>query len=497
MSDHNMVDLDEATRQNDFGKTDDGSYIDADSGREELFEQDGFSEAQDLYDSGSSLSESGKDLFDGDLSMENLQGAWQDIQGIKSDVESLPDALSAIMGNPVEWVVSAGLDVLLTMVKPLEDLVGSIAGNEARMMTASQMWTETGQALLPIADHIDSTRDQTLPIWVGEDGLKAAGRMTQYSMAARAMALGCDCIAALLDCAADVAAKAFEEAKKILADLITPLIAKWIAALAASFVTFGGAIAVAVKTTMIWVKMGMIRVANLIKKATAIFEKMVTVVNFVTAVMDRLKPLISVVKGLGSAASDVASHIPKGLPGRVSAEGLGDMASSGRDAIAGAGKALYDHREDIYDQGKWLYDNGRDVYDQGRQVYDDGRELYDRGRDTYESGRQLYETGQNIGETARGTYDSYHAWRDGDISAWEAAGQVGRHSVDMEDHLGGVGDQARQFNRDAEGLIDAGGAATDSGRDFEQSGQQFGDSSGEFYDNSEEAYREFRDRGRS
>ncbi|ONI79925.1 hypothetical protein ALI144C_24670 [Actinosynnema sp. ALI-1.44] len=151
------------------------------------------------------------------------------------------------LASPGQSFIDNGLGWLISIViSPLVDLILEPAiGDPEQMRSTAKGWENVAKWLNGIADAEDKRSEATSAIWEGEAGDKFRAEMMEFGDGARAMAGDVNDIKGILETAADIFDTFVMICVDIIQELVLGLIIEWLAALAASWITFGSSAAVA------------------------------------------------------------------------------------------------------------------------------------------------------------------------------------------------------------------------------------------------------------
>lgn len=192
-----------------------------------------------VYAQGKSIYDSGKKLFTDPFN--NLG----ELASIGGQVASLGSTYSAVVSDPLNWLISQGVGFLIDFVQPLEDLLGMVTGNPERMQGEMDKWQRVGDALVPLSEEIRAAANQGLATWEGRAGDAAKNRLNDFADGVAATANDVKHVLMIMNIAKMLMeiAKAFLE--MLIATFVQWLIMIWIPALAAAVPTAGASTAAA------------------------------------------------------------------------------------------------------------------------------------------------------------------------------------------------------------------------------------------------------------
>lgn len=232
------------------------------------------------------------------------------------------DMLDAAI-NPLSFLISAGLDFLISLIQPLDDLLGMVTGNGERMADEIDRWGEIKAALPPIADAIKPVPEGGLSEWSGKDGDAAREKIKDFAEAVYQLGDQIQVLQGLMRLCELIATCIRKTILALIADWITAQAIAWAAAFAAAVPTAGASTAAAMMnsirtglSTCITAMNRYSRVANTFVEANKILSKIKPVLEVAA------KPLaeagfkaVGMTAGLTSSGSPSTSSIADGFNG--------------------------------------------------------------------------------------------------------------------------------------------------------------------------------------
>lgn len=147
--------------------------------------------------------------------------------------------------DPIGWLVSHGLDMLLELVQPLQDALHQVTGDGPAIGHASNNFVTMAQGFVALADDFEKTGDTALKDWLDEAGDAARAALGDFSAGIRGVGSSAGSVAEVLQMWSMVMAVIEEVIKAIISELASWLITIWAPALAMSVMSLGGSIATA------------------------------------------------------------------------------------------------------------------------------------------------------------------------------------------------------------------------------------------------------------
>ncbi len=223
-----------------------------------------FSDAQNIF----------KDAFaafsDGDLSqgeVVNLATSGQDF------ISSCSDLASGIMADPIGNLLTGGLEFLISICQPLQDLVHMVSGDGPALENAAGNFAEIGKGIEEFSSYFAQEAVEVLVEWDGESAQAAAQRLAEFAKGAKAVAGEAGNIAELLQISSIVMTVIEDFIMALLTELILWLVMIWVPALAASAFTFGGSTAAAASATGVRVTQTTTRASQQVSRLSKLLDK--------------------------------------------------------------------------------------------------------------------------------------------------------------------------------------------------------------------------------
>jgi hypothetical protein len=214
-------------------------------------------------------------------------------------VQSCKDAVSGIATDPLGWLVGQGLNFLITVVQPLQDLIHFVSGDGPALLNAAGNFQKIGQGLQQYAEKFLQDAEEALKTWVGEAKEAAAARLEQFAMGIQGTAGQSGDVAQMLQISSMIMIVIEDFIKAVLTELVTWLIMIWIPALAAAAPTFGGSIAAAWSGTAV-------KGATTTAKATKQVSKLQKMLNLLKDLLAKLKTIMTRTRAFMKEATQAA-----------------------------------------------------------------------------------------------------------------------------------------------------------------------------------------------
>ncbi|WP_019818445.1 hypothetical protein [Saccharomonospora saliphila] len=179
---------------------------------------------------------------DGDVTTSELRSLAADGG---SFVSSCMGAVSDFASDPIGWLVGEGLDFLISICQPLQDLIHMASGDGPALSNAAGSFGNIGQGIADFGDKFAEDAVTALAEWEGEAAQAAATKFAEFAKGIKAVAGEAGNIAELLQISSMIMTVIEEFLKALLTEFITWLIMIWIPALAAAVPTAGASTAAA------------------------------------------------------------------------------------------------------------------------------------------------------------------------------------------------------------------------------------------------------------
>jgi hypothetical protein len=169
--------------------------------------------------------------------------------------------LASFALDPVGWLVSNGLNMLIELIQPLQDALHFVTGDGPGLKEASGNFVEIGKGFVTLADEFVKDGDEALKDWQGEGGEAAKKALAQFSEGIKGIGSSAGAVAETLQMWSMVMTVIEEVIKSIISELVSWLIYLWLPALAASVVSLGSSVATAMTASVA-------KVASVVSKVT-------------------------------------------------------------------------------------------------------------------------------------------------------------------------------------------------------------------------------------
>lgn len=152
--------------------------------------------------------------------------------------------------DPIGWLVSHGLNMLLELVQPMQDALHYVTGDGPAIGHSSENFVTIAQGFVALAEDFEQTGDTSLADWVDDAGNAAKEALGDFSSGIRGIGSAAGSVAEVLQMWSMVMVVIEEVIKAIITELVSWLITLWLPALAASVISFGGSVAAAMTASI-------------------------------------------------------------------------------------------------------------------------------------------------------------------------------------------------------------------------------------------------------
>ncbi|MGW9476693.1 WXG100 family type VII secretion target [Saccharomonospora azurea] len=166
-------------------------------------------------------------------------------------VSSCKDIAQDFALDPIGTLVGQGLDFLISICQPLQDLIHLVSGDGAALQLAAENFGSIGEGINEFGQQFVEEADRFLAGWQGPASDAAAAKLAEFAKGIRGVAGEAGNIAQLLHLSSIVMTVIEEFIIALLTEFITWLVMIWVPALAAAGPTFGGSTAAAGSATAV------------------------------------------------------------------------------------------------------------------------------------------------------------------------------------------------------------------------------------------------------
>jgi hypothetical protein len=217
-------------------------------------------------------------------------GDWRGATvGATSLIQSCRDMATGIATDPLGWLIGQGLNFLITVVQPLQDMIHFVSGDGPALLNAAGNFSAISKGLAEYAQNFVQNAEESLKDWAGVAKEAARARLERFATGIGGTAGQSADIAQLLQISSMVMTVIEEFIKALLTEFVQWLVLIWIPAIAAAAPTFGGSIATAWTGTFA-------KGAHTTTRATGQVSKLQKVLNLLKDLLEKLKVLMSKTK---------------------------------------------------------------------------------------------------------------------------------------------------------------------------------------------------------
>ncbi|RSD09361.1 hypothetical protein [Amycolatopsis eburnea] len=218
------------------------------------------------YKAGKSIGAHAQQAFQADNPSELLSAGGALVGDGAAFVGAAAGDMVTFAMDPIGWLVSHGLNMLLELVQPLQDALHQVTGDGPAIGHASENFVTIAQGFVALADDFEKTGDTALAEWVDEAGNAAKEALGDFSSGIRGIGSAAGSVAEVLQMWSMVMVVIEEVIKGIITELVSWLITLWLPALAASVISFGSSVAAAMTASIA-------KAAAVLKKVTGYLGK--------------------------------------------------------------------------------------------------------------------------------------------------------------------------------------------------------------------------------
>ncbi|MFD4644237.1 WXG100 family type VII secretion target [Lentzea sp. NPDC058436] len=188
-------------------------------------------------------------------------------------VTSVVEFGQGMVMDPIGWLVGQGLNFLISVVQPLEDMIHFVSGDGPALQQAGENFGAIAQGISDLSTRFTEDLQSTVTTWGGSASEAAATRLGEFASGIDGVAGQAGELAELLMMSSMVMQIIEDVIKAILSELITWLIMIWIPALAAAVPSCGASTAAAGAATGVRVASTASRVSRIVAKLRQLLTK--------------------------------------------------------------------------------------------------------------------------------------------------------------------------------------------------------------------------------
>jgi hypothetical protein len=308
MSDHGMNDFSDSPHQGEFGYDSNGDIANPGNAALNVLDHQRILNspikmATSAYKDRDTFKQGGADLkgeFDG-VDMKDWNAVKGRLGNIKTELGKpdgkYKDLMSKSRGtlgiDPLKWLAGTLVDFLIQCFQPLEDVLGVVTGNEARMNVSANMWQEVANAMPPIAEHMNSATTAELAEWEGQDGSTARARIMEMGLMVDGLGYLAMGMNTLLTMMAGVAQALRKFVESLIADGVVWVIKTIAPQIAASIATFGALAPVCIAMTVAKIAGLLFDAYNMIQGAIQFFQSCGEFLSYIQEVFSIMQPFFA------------------------------------------------------------------------------------------------------------------------------------------------------------------------------------------------------------
>lgn len=245
-----------------------------------------------------------------------------------SFVMSCKDTATGLATDPLGWLIGQGLNFLITVVQPLQDLIHMVSGDGPALANAASNFSAIAKGLGDYGEKFVQDVGESLKDWAGAAKDAAQQRMERFATGIGGTAGQAGDIAQLLQISSMVMTVIEEFIKALLTEFVEWLILIWIPALAAAAPTFGGSVAAAWTGTFA-------KGTTTTVKATKQVSKLQKILNMLKQLLDKLKTLMAKTKDFFKQAGTASQAFGQTvrMQSKLGARDLGGKLLDDLDAV--------------------------------------------------------------------------------------------------------------------------------------------------------------------
>jgi hypothetical protein len=298
--------------------------------------------------------------------------------------------------DPVGWLVSNGLNMLLELIQPMQDALHFVTGDGPALKDAAGNFGTIGAGFVTLADDFVQAGDEALQGWEGGGGEAAKKALGDFAQGIKGIGASSASVAETLQMWSMVMTVIEEVIKAIITELVSWLIYLWLPALAASIVSLGSSVAGAMAAS--------------VAKAASVFGKITAHLGKLGKLLDKFMGfLLKWTDDLVKQGSKLTAGGARIMPGEEKAisgllgksEGVGFRLKATGDValetLKGAPKEAFKavagfNPDDVLTKGSAYA--GKAVLDGASKMYETTKDVYAAGK--ADNGESDQETRENL-----------------------------------------------------------------------------------------------------
>jgi hypothetical protein len=263
----------------------------------------GYQDYSDRTSGGGSLKQAAQDAPLVGTAMSAYQDATSgDIGSLGADIGNFVMGAQSVMEDPLNALISAGLNFLMDVIQPLRDCLQKVTGDAGALDDTKETFTDIGKDIDNLASELDQITRTGFQNWSGPAKDAAGQKVATFVQGVQGTAGNAGDVAQVLSLSAMLMEGAYNLVMGIISDLIEWLVVTWLAALAAEAPTFGGSTAAAGAATTAEVGVEGASAADKVEQATSLVDRISSV----------FEKIVGQLKNLGKDVGDVDKAVSDG-----------------------------------------------------------------------------------------------------------------------------------------------------------------------------------------
>ena len=208
------------------------------------------------------------------------------IASLGADVGSFAMGAMNVAADPLNALISAGLGFLEDVCGPIKDCLQQVTGDPDSLDENKDGFAEVAEDLKKLSEDLEQITTSGFQNWNGDAKDAATEAVETFIQGVNGTANNATDISTLLGISSTLMDAAKEIINGILSTLIEWLIVTWVAALAASFFTFGASDAAATAATTVEAGVEGANAADKVEETSSFIER---IVNIIKSIIEKLK----------------------------------------------------------------------------------------------------------------------------------------------------------------------------------------------------------------
>ncbi|SDD84555.1 hypothetical protein [Glycomyces harbinensis] len=170
---------------------------------------------------------------------------------LSNSVFQIGGDIGTFFENPLSLLLQNGMEFLIKLIKPVDDLIGMVTGNPSRMGDEIKRWQDIRAKMHPVGEGIAAIPEGALRQWTGKDGDAAREKIAEFAEGVFELADRTIILESLLRLCEALATAIQKWLISLVSDWCVNEIMAWLIALASSVATFGASAASAMVRSVI------------------------------------------------------------------------------------------------------------------------------------------------------------------------------------------------------------------------------------------------------